>query len=167
MTYTTQGIVLKKISVGETDAVVVLYTYDFGKLRTYAQGVNKESAKLKGHVEPLSLCLVQFVIGAYGERLTYAQMLEHLPKTKQNFDTYAVSRYMTELIDCHCMHGQKDERIWKLLLGGLLSVEKGDNNSLLMFLNSFEQDLVHCLGYGTTDGIRSLGISLARPFGIV
>lgn len=167
MTYTTQAIVLKKIPTGEADTTVILYTHDFGKLRAHAQGVKKEGAKLKGHVEPLSLCLVQFVIGAVGARLTYAQMLEYLSETKQNFDAYAVSRYMIECIDHHCLPGQKDERIWELLLSSLLLVEKGDNVSLSTLLYSFEQDFLHCLGYGATGDMRSLGIPLARPFGMV
>ena len=167
MTYTTQAIVLKKIPAGEADAIVILYTRDFGKVRARAQGVFKEHAKLKGHVEPISLASVQFLLGTYGQRLIYSLMLEHFAETKRNFDAYSASRYMVELVDHHCLLEQKDERMWELLLSNLLLVEKSSIPSLPEIVSSFEQEFLHSLGYGTSSDMRSLGIPLARPYRVV
>ena len=52
--YTTEGIILKKIDVGEANALFTIYTKDYGKIRAVAQGVKKEGAKLQGHLEPLA-----------------------------------------------------------------------------------------------------------------
>lgn len=167
MTYTTQAIVLKKISASEADAVVVLYTHDFGKLRAYAQGVKKENAKLKGHIEPLSLNAVQFVMGAAGERLTYAQMLQSWPSIRNDFDQYGAAIYMIELIDRHCLIGQPDSAIWELLLSSLLELEQQSNSKIHAAIETFEHDLLACLGYAGTQDMRTLGIPLARPFTMV
>jgi len=167
MTYTTQAIVLKKISAGEADAVVVLYTHDFGKIRTYAQGVKKESAKLKGHIEPFSLSAVQFVLGVAGERLTYAQMMQSWPSIRNDFDRYGAAVYIVELIDRHCLVSQPDVAIWELLLGSLIELEQLSSSASHLFMEKFERDFLACLGYAGTQDMRALGTALARPFTMV
>lgn len=167
MTHTTQAIVLKKISAGEADVVVVLYTHDFGKIRAYAQGVKKENAKLKGHVESMSLSTVQFVLGAAGERLTYAQMMQSWPSIRNDFDRYGVAVYIVELIDRHCLVGQRDDAIWELLFGSLVELEQCNSSEMRALVEVFERDLLTCLGYAGIQDMRTLGIPLARPFTMV
>ena len=167
MTYATQAIVLKKISTGEMDAFVILYTRDFGKVRAFIQGVKKENAKLKGHVEPLSLISTQFVIGASGERLTYAQMLQSWPAIRNNFDRYGAASYMSELVDRHCFLGERDNAIWELLVSNFAVIEKCRAVDVPEAIQSFERDFLQCLGPGAGQDISMLGSPLARPFGMV
>ncbi len=160
MTYTTQGIVLKKIPAGEADAIAVLYTRDFGKIRAFVQGVKKESAKLKGHIEPFSLSYVQFVIGNTGERLTYAQMLQSWPVIRDDFDRLAKAFYMTELIDRHCLVSEPDNDIWELLLVSLAALNQ-EGRSACEVIKSFEHDLLECLGYAGEKDMSVLGPGIA------
>lgn len=157
MTYITQAIVLKKISAGEADAVVVLYTRDFGKIRTYAQGVKKESAKLKGHVESLSLSAVQFVLGAAGERLTYAQMMQSWPRIRGEFDRFTAAIYITELVDRHCLMGQPDISIWELLLTSLAMLNHESAPDIPDVTSEFEKDFLRAFGYGGAKDMSALG----------
>ena len=167
MTYTTQAIVLKKIPAGEADAVVVLYTRDFGKLRAFAQGVKKESAKLKGHIEPLSLISMQFVLGVSGERLTYAQMMQSWPSIRNDFDRYATAACMLEHIDRHCLDGEKDSGIWELLVANLAFVEQCEIADAHSAVSSFERDFLQALGYGEAQDMSVLGAPLATPSALV
>ena len=157
MIHTTQAIVLKKIPAGEADAVVVLYTSDFGKIRAYAQGVKKESAKLKGHVEPLSLSAIQFVIGTAGERLTYAQLLQSWPRTRDEFNRLSAAVYMMELVDRHCLVGQPDMSIWELLVTNLAMLNHESTRDISHMTNEFEKDFLHALGYGDAKDMSVLG----------
>ena len=159
MTYTTQAIVLKKIPIGEADALVVLYTRDFGKLRVHAQGVKREAAKLKGHIESLSLNSVQFVLGSSGERLTYAQMLQPWPLIRNDFDRYAIAHYILEIVDKHCFPGEQDNAIWELLVSNLALLEQCRIDDLHSAMQSFEQDFLCCLGYGKSKNIGLLEIT--------
>ena len=161
--YTTQAIVLKKIPAGEADAFVVLYTRDFGKLRAFAKGVKKESAKLKGHIEPLSLSWVQFVIGASGERLTYAQMMQSWSLMRDDFERYVTAHYLLELVDRHCLAGEKDNAIWELLVGNLALIERCDAAKVRETAELFERDFLRILGYGDAQDMTVLGSPLARP----
>ena len=167
MTYTTQAIVLKNIPAGEADAFAVLYTRDFGKLRAFAQGVKKESAKLKGHVGPLSLSWVQFVVGASGERLTYAQMMQSWPCIRNDFERYGEAHYLLELVDRHCLAGERDNTIWELLVGNLAFIERCDAAEIREGAELFERDFLRGLGYGESRDMSILGPSLARPSPLV
>ncbi|MDP3778803.1 MAG: DNA repair protein RecO [bacterium] len=159
MTYTTQGIVLKKIPAGEADAIAVLYTRDFGKIRAFVQGVKKESAKLKGHIEPFSLSSVQFVIGNTGERLTYAQMLQSWPVIREDFDRLSAASRMVELVDQHCITNESDNNIWELLLVNFVLLNKG--GQVREIIKDFERDLLECLGYAGTTDVSILGPGMA------
>lgn len=160
MIYSTQAIVLKKILVAEADAIVVLYTHDFGKMRVYAQGVQKEGAKLRGHVEPLSLIAVQFVMGMSGERLTYAQMMQPWFLIRKDFDRMSLAVYITELVDTHCLVGQPDKGIWELLVSSLIELNQEQISFGHRWVGIFELGLMRCLGY---EGVNDISLISATP----
>lgn len=122
--HTSEAIVLKKISYGECDALYDIYTKEFGKVRARAQGVKKEGAKLKGHLEPLSLVLVTFVLGKHGERLTHAVMMRFWEGIRQSQEKLFAALRITALMDEKSFSGQKDERLWELLLESLLVLDE-------------------------------------------
>ena len=51
-TFATEGIVLKRVSVGETDRIVTLLTKDFGKLVGVAKGIRSLTSSKRAHLEP-------------------------------------------------------------------------------------------------------------------
>lgn len=160
MTYSTQGIVLKKIASGEADAMVVIYTRDFGKLYCRAQGVKKENAKLKGHIESLSLSAIQFVWGGLGERLTYAQLLQSWPRIRSEFDRFAAALSMAELVDRHCLASQPDISIWELLFTSLAALNHESAPNVSSVVNEFEKDFLRALGYNGAKDMSILGESV-------
>jgi DNA repair protein RecO (recombination protein O) len=154
--HSTQGIILKKHDVGEADAIFVIYTKDFGKIRAVAQGVKKESAKLKGHLESLSLASIQFIIGKNGERLTHAEMQEYWPALRHDKDKLKTAWHVAELINSSCLEGEKDENIWNLLVSSfsILNKEIFSEGEMEKFSKSVEERLLQHLG------VSALGIVL-------
>ncbi len=51
-TFVTEGIVLKRVSSGETDRIVTLITKDFGKLVGVAKGSRTLTSSKRAHLEP-------------------------------------------------------------------------------------------------------------------
>lgn len=147
--YLTEGIILKKSDAGETGAVFTVYTKSFGKLRMLAQGVKKETAKLKGHLEPLSLTEVGFVLGKNGERLTRASMINYWPFIKRDYEKSAVACRITDLVDKSCFPGQTDGAIWEFLVRSFSSLDQNSFSpeELANFYVSFENNFSDCLGY--------------------
>jgi len=51
-TFTTEGIVLKRVNTGETDRIITFLTRDFGKLVGIAKGVRSLKSSRQAHLEP-------------------------------------------------------------------------------------------------------------------
>lgn len=163
--YSTQGIVLKKIAVGEADALFSVYTRDFGKIRALAQGVKKEEAKLKGHLEPLNLINLGFVLSKNGERLTQAVLLAYWPQIRNSLEKTSAASYLLALMDQHCLPGQKDEPLWDFLVSQMAELEKTELNrgDFRNYLKSLEIKFLKVLGYGGETDIQTLGKPVVRP----
>lgn len=147
--YTTEGIILKKMDIGEADMLVTIYTKDFGKIRALAQGVKKESAKLKGHLEPLGLSSISFVIGKRGERLTHAELHEFLPSIRHDLQKLTTGWRFASLVDEACMPGVPDKAIWNLFRAVLRDVEEAqyhDQKTADMLVAAFTRRLEEHLG---------------------
>lgn len=144
--FTTQGIILKKIGIGEADALFTIYSGDFGKFNGLAQGVKKEGAKLKGHLEPLNLARIGFVLGRGGERLIHAEVINPWHNIRGDYRKLGLAWYVVCQFDQHCFPGEKDEAMWDILLKSFYEIEnlpQTDKN----FIKSFDVQLLEGLGY--------------------
>lgn len=159
--YFTDAIVLSRTDVGEADAIFSLYTKEYGKIRARAQGVKKENAKLRGHLETLALSRVGFVATKNGERLIYAEAFETWPGIKADFERMRAGIYFTSLVDSATFAGESDPEVWNLLQSafGALEAQGFEKESF----EAFEKGLVRHLGYGDAGDISILGLSVARP----
>jgi DNA repair protein RecO (recombination protein O) len=164
--YTTEGIILKRTDFGEADSLFTVYTRDFGKIRARAQGIRKENAKLKGHLEPFSLSLIAFVNGKNGFRITGASLLQYFPNIHGDFERLRAASYIANLLDTHCLEGEKDEGLWELLHLGFKALEEKDFGTagLKDFLGSFGGEFLSRLGYRGETDLRILGSHVFFPF---
>ena len=46
--FTTEGLVIKEMDVGESDRLVTLFTREYGILKAYAPGAKSIKSKIKG-----------------------------------------------------------------------------------------------------------------------
>lgn len=145
--YSTEGIILKRIDVGEVDSFFTIYTKDFGKIRALAQGIKKEGAKLKGHLEILNWSMIHFVLGRGGERLIHASAIHYWPQVRADFDKITAALEIASRVDEACFPGEKDEPLWDLFCGSLSALEEGPIfSSRRDFLRDFDARLLVCLG---------------------
>lgn len=157
----TDAIVLSRTDVGEADAVFSLYTKEYGKIRARAQGVKKENAKLRGHLETLVLSRVGFVVTKNGERLIYAEASEAWPGIRADFARMRGAIYFTSLVDLATFASESDPEVWNLLQNALRALEeRGFEKGSF---EAFEKGLVRHLGYGEDGDISILGLSTERP----
>ena len=164
--YSTTTIIMKKITVGEGDEMVICYTKDFGKIPARVQGVKKEEAKLRGHVEPLSKSAIQFVLGKNGERLVYAELLDAHTGFRGELDCLFAAHYAAALVDSSCLAGEPDANIFYLLEKSLadLAEHKPHGAALEQWASDFERRLLAHLGYaGSADFSVLQQRPIARP----
>jgi recombinational DNA repair protein (RecF pathway) len=70
--YHTEVLVLSVIAKGESDALVVLMTRDFGLVRARATGLRNESSKMRYALQPYSRSTASLIKGARGWRVAGA-----------------------------------------------------------------------------------------------
>lgn len=159
--YSTHGFVLKKIDVGESDAVFVIFTKEFGKIRALAQGIKKESAKLKGHLELCSLVSIGFVLGKWGKRLTQATLVSLGDEMRSDPEKLKIAWYIKETIHRHCLEESKDEPLWNLVvesLGRLNRTEAFGARETDAFIRTFNEQFLVCLGFAGQKDLRILEV---------
>jgi DNA repair protein RecO (recombination protein O) len=149
--HTSEGLILKKIAVGEADALYTIYTEGFGKIRALAKGVRKEKAKLRGHLEPLSLSRVSFVEGRNGTpRLTRASLLNFWPRLRERERTLRLALVLAEEVDSECMPGERDPALWGFISANFTALDAASfpDNGVDDFLRNFRTRLSSVMGYG-------------------
>ena len=160
--YFTDAIVLSRVDVGEADTVFSLYTKKYGKIRARAQGVKKENAKLRGHLETFGISRVGFVQTKQGERLIYAEALEGFGAIRSDVERMKTALYVAALLDEATFPGEPDLPIWELLRRTLGAIE-GSGPPFDHILSRFESEFLEHMGYGGADNISILGLPVSRP----
>ncbi len=87
--YHTEAIVLRSSAVGEADAVLALYTRDFGLVNARAAGGRKEVSKMRYAIQKYAYASISLVRGARGWRAAGARSLSSALHHPQAARAYA------------------------------------------------------------------------------
>lgn len=152
--YVTEGLVLKKLDVGEADVLYALYTRDFGKVVARAAGIRKNEAKLRGHLEPFSLSAVRLISGRNGEKLIGASLVSFWERMRARDATLRLAAYAAARLDEHCFAGERDDGLWRLACAAFQALDAPDfpDDHEARFRKEFDANLSLCLGHGDDDG---------------
>ena len=107
--YTTDAIILRKEELGEADLLITALTERFVNIRLVAQGARKVEAKLKGHLEPLSLSRLSFVPGRNNYRLVGAQLLDFFVNVKKDPARLAVAAEISKAVGSALFEDRREE----------------------------------------------------------
>lgn len=169
--YNTEGIVIKKEPYGEADLLITILTKDFGKIKVMAQGVRKEAAKLKGHLEPPTYSAISFVIGRNFYRLTSAEAKDFFIGLRSSLDKLRFAFYIVNLIDSNAFEEKGDFRLFDLARSTLekldtLDAENKEELGKLFF--KFNAGFLHIFGLLPSDTIvaDSIKAIVASHFGV-
>ncbi len=111
--YTTKALILSTRAYREADSVYLLLTRDLGLVRATATGVRKESSKLRGSLEPISLGLVSLVRGQDYWRITAAQNSVKVPPQPEILRPLSL---LEKLIQGEAHHPELFDTVEKYLL---------------------------------------------------
>lgn len=103
--YRTEGIIIKRIDVGEADRVLTIIT-PHGKMVASAKGVRKTTSRLAGHLELLSDCQLQLASGRNRDVITQSVARERFGALQHTLLTMAAGYYVAEMTDV--MVGDED-----------------------------------------------------------
>ena len=113
--YRTQGFVLRKKDLGETDRIFTVFTKDFGKLEILGKAIRKIGSKLRGGMELFYLSDIEFIQGKTHKTLTDAILIENFLNLRKDLKRLKIGFDISEMIDTLIKGEEKDEKVWKLL----------------------------------------------------
>ena len=120
--YQSEALVLRKLSLGEADLLVTLYSKAQGKLRAVGKGARRNSSKLVGHLEPLTQVHLSLARGKNLDVITQAQVLTNFPPLKEHLDAITKGMYVAELVDGFGSESQPNPGLYYLALEGLRNI---------------------------------------------
>jgi len=146
--YKTEGIILRKADLNETDRLFVIYSKEYGKMLLRAKGVRKNESKLRGYLELFNYNKFLIAKSKTIDIITNVEPIETFPNLRNNLEALAAAFYGSEIIDRLIVGPEKEERIWQLIYRFFRALEtKSTPTKKLIPL--FEDKFLLFLGYGS------------------
>src|SRR3989338_7451270 len=145
----TEGIVLRRWPHGEGDAVLRLYTRDYGGVTLVAKGIRLEKSKLRGAFDLFSQSNIGFIAGKETYRLVHADAQHTSARLYEDLLRYRAAGYIADLFCRGVADGEADAHLWSLLEESF-SFIWGDvfqEKTITFSLRSFEIKFLKQLGY--------------------
>ncbi|MDD3922806.1 MAG: DNA repair protein RecO [Endomicrobiaceae bacterium] len=151
MYYNVKGLILNSKILSESDKMITVYTYTWGKINAIVPGAKKIIAKLACATEPITESeLMIYQTSLYSKpTVTGARILNNNTEVKQDFDRHILALYVSEISDkfapIHMENTKKYElisRTWNLL---------GTSKTPLRILTAFSLRLLKLSGYSMMD----------------
>ncbi len=142
----TEGIILKKSDLGETDRLLTIYTKEFGKITVLAKGVNKLTSKLRYHLEPLNYSYLILIEGKNFRIIKDAILMDQFLNMRQDLKKMGTAFEIVNLLDELIVDEEQDENIWISMIKTIQAINKSDVSDDII-LKEFKKKLISLLGY--------------------
>lgn len=144
----TEGIIIKRVNVGESDRILTVFTKKEGKIQIKAKGVRKISSRRSSHVELLNLSSLTLYNGGRNPILTEASTINAHLSIKNNLRKVGVAYHLCELVNGLCADHQENIAVFNLILN---SLERLENEEGSVLIKEFEKDILTLLGFWPKD----------------
>ena len=153
-TYRAEALVLKSVPLGEADCLVTLFTRETGKVRAVAKGARRSTAKLVGHVEPLTATRLSLSRGRSLDVINQAETLENFTPLKTNLTAVTRGLQVAELVDGFASEASANEPLYYLALATLAAIGAAPDDELpllhfklhLLSVSGLMPELQDCVG---------------------
>jgi len=160
-TYKTEGIILKRRNFGEADRILTIYTKHFGKISFLAKGVRKPTSRKSPSLELFNWIKFLAHRGRNLDILAECQTVRVFRALRKDLERLELAFYFCELVDKLSPENLKNKKIFNLLAGGLLGLEKASKEMLTNAAFNFEQKILEESGFWER-GKSARGIDLKQ-----
>jgi DNA repair protein RecO (recombination protein O) len=143
--YKAQAVVLKRISFGETDRILTLFTLEHGKLSAIAKGARRSVSRIAAATEPLTHSRMLLAMGQNLDVLTQGEVKEAFHDIRCDLTKIAYASYFTEFVIASVEERQPNPELFHLLLSALYMLQRTEMPDLVARL--FELQALRILGY--------------------
>jgi DNA repair protein RecO (recombination protein O) len=148
--------VLRRLSLGETDRIVTLFTRNRGKLSAVAKGARGPKSRLSGVTEPFTYFNALLAQGQNLDVLTQAEVQNAFVGIRKDLPRVGFASYFVEVVDAGVEERQPSPELWDLLVAALSTLETASTPDVLarsfelhaMRILGFEPQVDHCVADG-------------------
>ncbi|MBI3231986.1 MAG: DNA repair protein RecO [Candidatus Doudnabacteria bacterium] len=143
------AIILKKQAFGEADEIITFFTRESGKVRGLAKSVKLSKSKLQNSLQ--CLFVVNLTLAGRGQlpKVIAAEVTESFFSLRLKLEVLKHAFYANELALKFTADGQKNEKLFDLLLGFLKFLETNGRN-LELALAKFKTDFLSASGWSAS-----------------
>ena len=146
-TYTTEGIVLKRINFSEADRIVTVYTRHFGKIKVLARGIRKITSRKGGNLELFNWAKIFVVKGRNLDIVTEAETVRSFRTWRKDLVRVAFAYHFCELVDKLTPENVQCQEIFDLLAGALWGLGRAKDENLKFANERFAVSLLEATGF--------------------
>ena len=130
--FTTEGLVIKEMEVGESDRLVTLFTRERGLIKAFASGAKNIKSKKNSATSLLTYSSFTIL-----QKKGTMRIYEATPKAQfftlgSDLEILSISQYFCELALVFGESGNPNQELLRLLLNSLHFLTKGEKNSALI-----------------------------------
>lgn len=140
-----EGIIIKRISLFDSDRIITVFTKNQGKISVKAPGVRKIISRRGAHIELLNKSALTLYEGRKMLILTEASTLQSFPAIKKDLKKSGLAFYVCELVNELCPERQENRSIFFLLEKTLGRLDSEDSYGDIIY--EFELNLLTLLGF--------------------
>ncbi len=143
--YRADAVVLRRVSTGETDRVLTLFTRERGKLGAIAKGARGPRSRLAGATEPFTHLRGLLAIGQNLDVLTQAEVQDAFSDIRKDLERVGYASYFVEVVDSGLEERQPAPELWDLLVAALTTLAASRTPDVLARV--FEVHALAAMGY--------------------
>jgi DNA repair protein RecO (recombination protein O) len=144
-TYRANAIVLRRINLGETDRLIVLYTREKGKLSGVAKGARRATSKLAASTEPGNYGRYFIAVGKELDVVTQAESLQSFTNIRRDLDRIGQASYLLELVNAMVEEREPNYELFDTLLSSLYLLENEADPQIVA--RYFDLQIMSLMGY--------------------
>ncbi len=130
--FTTEGLVIKVMNVGESDRLVTLFTRENGIIRAFASGAKNIKSKKAAATAMLTYSSFTILKKKDSYRIYEAVPIATFFSLDLDLETISLAQYFCELAYCFGEENSPNEELLRLILNSLNFVTKKQKNSTLI-----------------------------------
>jgi DNA repair protein RecO (recombination protein O) len=142
-----EGIILSRISFGEADRILTVFSKEEGKTKVLAKGSRKIKSKLAPHIEPFSVGKYFVVEGKSFYILTGAEATEQNEDIMRDLEVYKDACYVSELLSMTLFENIPNASLYEISKEVFLNLPKYGPVEREIILRFFEYKLLESAGY--------------------
>lgn len=148
-TYKTEGIILKRMNLGETDRLITIFSKHYGKTKVLAKGIRRINSRRAPSLELFNHCMLLLHKGKNLDIVSDTKTHASFPRLKKDLHRVGLAYQVAELLDRLLADGQENYHVFMRVLELFASFDKKDIDSKTIdfLLYDFKIFLLQNLGF--------------------